>query len=331
MTTDTVPKARSPFCAEYSLEEGESPAGSAPSWQRCLAFELPRPWQPDVPDTPHFPEDVKAAVARAEEAGRDARVQCVSPDSEYSADGHTTVMLFSRPEGPFTAFGREEYLVPTEALGDLAGALLVDREDLGRFARWRRETNGVRDMLVCTHGSRDKCCASMGFPIYEELRQRQAPRSGGRMRVWQVSHLGGHRLAPNLIDMPDGRNWVRIGPDQVDQLVSRNGPVSALAENYRGLTGLDSPFEMVAEGEVLLREGWAVAGRPVSVESVPSSNGHEGAQVRVETSSPDGRPLVYEVAVEVSGTVEYIKCIGREDEGTEEEAQYTVSSVEKVG
>ena len=78
------------------------------------------------------------------------------------------------------------------------------------------------------------------------------------------------------------------------------------------------------------REGWDVAGRPISVEAVPSSNGHEGAEVRVETSSPDGKPVVYEVAVEVSGTVEYIKCIGREDEGTEEEAQYTVARVEKV-
>ncbi len=330
MTTDTATRARSPFCAEYSLEAGESPAGSAPSWQRCLVFELPRPWQPDVPDTPHFPEAVKDAAARAGEAGRDTRLQCVSPDPEYSADGHTTVMLFSRPDGPFTTYEREEYLVPTEALGDLAGALLVDREELGRFARWRRDVNGVRDMLVCTHGSRDKCCASMGFPIYEELRQRQALLLGGRMRVWQVSHLGGHRLAPNLIDMPSGRNWVRVGLKQMESLVLRSSPPSSLAENYRGLTGLDSPYEMVAEGEVLMREGWGITGMPVSVESAASSNGHEGAQVRVETSSRDGTPVVYEVVVEQSGTIEYIKCVGREDEGTEEEPQYSVASVEKV-
>ncbi len=314
----------------YSLEEGERPAGSAPSWKRCLVFELPRPWQSDVPDTPHFPEAVKDAASCAEEAGRDVRLQCVSPDTEYSTEGHTTVMLFSRPDGPFTAFEREEYLVPTEALGELAGALLVDRKDLGRFARWRRETNGVRDMLVCTHGSRDKCCASMGFPVYEELRQRQAPRLGGRMRVWQVSHLGGHRLAPNLIDMPSGRNWVRLRPEQVGPLVFHDRPPSDLEANYRGLVGLDSPFEMVAEGEVLMREGWGFAGRPVAVEAVPSSNGVEGAQVRVETSSADGKPVVYTVGVETSGTVEYIKCVGREDEGVEEEAQYTVTSVEKV-
>ena len=314
----------------YSLEEGERPAGSAPSWKRCLVFELPRPWQSDVPDTPHFPAAVRDAAARAQDAGRDVRVQCVSPDPEYSADGHTAVMLFSRPDGPFTAFEREEYLVPTEGLGDLAAALLVDRKDLGSFARWRRETNGVRDMLVCTHGSRDKCCASMGFPVYEELRQRQAPMLGGRMRVWQVSHLGGHRLAPNLIDMPSGRNWVRLRPEQVGPLVFHERPPSDLEANYRGLVGLDSPYEMVAEGEVLMREGWGIAGRPVAVEAVPSSNGVEGAEVRVETSSADGQPLVYEVKVELSGTVEYIKCVGREDEGVEEEAQYTVARVEKV-
>ena len=43
-----------------------------------------------------------------------------------------------------------------------------------------------------------------------------------------------------------------------------------------------------------------------------------------------GQPLVYAVKVELSGTVEYIKCVGREDEGFEEEAQYTVARVEKV-
>ena len=110
------------------------------------------------------------------------------------------------------------------------------------------------------------------------------------MRVWQVSHLGGHRLAPNLIDLPDGRNWVRLGPEQVGRAgLTADSPPSVLVDNYRGLTGLDSPFEMVAEAEVLMREGWGIAGRPISVEAVRSSNGVEGAEVRVETSSAAGQ------------------------------------------
>ena len=77
------------------------------------------------------------------------------------------------------------------------------------------------------------------------------------------------------------------------------------------------------------RGGASPAG-PSRSRRCPPATATRAPQVRVETSSPDGKPLVYEVAVELSGTVEFIKCVGREDEGTEEEAQYTVARVEKV-
>ncbi len=330
MTSNTERKPSSPLCSAFSLEAGERPAGSAPSWKRLLAFELPRPWQFDVAETPHFPAAVRDALARADDAGVEVRAQCVSPDAEYSAEGRAAVMLFSRPDGPFTTFQREEYLVPTEELGGLVSALLLDRDGLGRFAGFRRDMDGVRDILVCTHGSRDKCCASFGFPVYDELRYRYAPRLRGRLRVWQVSHLGGHRLAPNLIDMPEGRNWVRVGPEQLDALALRSRPPSDLQPYYRGLVGLDSPFEMVAEGVALMREGWGLAGRPLRVEAAPYANGSEGATVRVESSTPSGEPVAYSVTVERSGTVEYIKCLGRESEGVEEEDQYAVKRVAKA-
>ena len=32
-------------------------------------------------------------------------------------------------------------------------------------------TGRVRELFVCNHGSRDRCCATFGFEIYRELRE----------------------------------------------------------------------------------------------------------------------------------------------------------------
>ena len=48
-------------------------------------------------------------------------------------------------------------------------------------------------VLVCTHGSRDRCCGTLGGAIYAKA-HKQAPE-----KVWQASHLGGHRFAPRCL------------------------------------------------------------------------------------------------------------------------------------
>jgi hypothetical protein len=66
--------------------------------------------------------------------------------------------------------------------------------------------------LVCTHGTRDRCCAKWGMPVFEALRQRDPER------VWQSSHLGGHRFAPTFLTLPDGLLWGRFDVAQLDEL-----------------------------------------------------------------------------------------------------------------
>lgn len=58
--------------------------------------------------------------------------------------------------------------------------------------------------LVCTHGSRDACCGSLG------PRLAQALRAAGQSQVWEVSHIGGHRFAPTLWHLPSWRMYGRV-------------------------------------------------------------------------------------------------------------------------
>jgi hypothetical protein len=53
--------------------------------------------------------------------------------------------------------------------------------------------------LVCTHGTRDRCCGTLGFPVYRTLVEKSS------RKVLQVSHLGGHRFAPVVLALPEWR------------------------------------------------------------------------------------------------------------------------------
>ena len=325
MSTTAQRPVKNQLCSIYSSAIGEDPAGSAPSWQRCLVLEFPKPWKGEVMDSAHFPSQVSEALAGAEEAGRPVRLQCITPDPEYTAAGHTRMMLFYRQSTPASTFGKLDYAVPSDRAVELATALIHNTDALRKFDQYREDTDGVRDILVCTHGSRDTCCATFGFPVYQLLRREYGPNMDGRLRVWRSSHLGGHRLAPNLVDLPEGRNWVRPDVSQLDALVHRRGDASELRSLYRGLTRLDTPFEQAAEGAVLMREGWGWTGRHVSTSIIESSD--RQALVRVEATDGD-RPIAYNVTVAVSGTVQTVACLTGKPKDIEE--QYTIERLVSV-
>lgn len=94
--------------------------------------------------------------------------------------------------------------------------LLARHSDAGltQGFNWNRgvvtDVQGARvseKFLVCTHGSRDICCGSLG------PRLAQALRAAGHQEVWEVSHIGGHRFAPTLWHLPSWRFYGRLPLD----------------------------------------------------------------------------------------------------------------------
>ena len=329
MTTTGSTRPKAHLCSAFSAANNEEPGGSAPSWKRCVVIELEEPWESDVARSSHFPPAVSDILSNAERRGAPTRLQCMTPDPEHSVEGHSRVMYFSRPDGPFATFRKEEFVVPVDDVGDLVGGLLEQREGLHRFERYRQDTSQFRDILVCTHGTHDVCCATLGYPVYRLLRNEYARRMADSIRVWRVSHIGGHRFAPNLVDMPEGRNWVRMGHDDLRSLISRDSPVSELRKFYRGWVGLDSPYEQLVEREIFMREGWGWAGRMVTSRLVGTGNDQERAEVRIEfADSNGGGSGAYEATVERTGSVKRVDCPGVEETG--EYPQYTVGRLVKV-
>ena len=319
--------ARFPTCSAASRQAGEDLIASTPLWDQCLVVELAAPWDRDVAQSRRFPTEISRALAQARERWR---LQCVLPDPEYSVPGHAWVMHLRRPEGAFVEYSKRDYLVPIEDLGRVGGALVLGTSDAEHLSPYRRDGSALRDVLVCTHGSRDACCARLGFAVYTRLRRTIGSASNGAGgRVWRVSHTGGHRFAPTLIDLPGGRYWGRLEAHNVDSLLDRTGPISLVEDHYRGWAAPASGFEQVAERAAFVEEGWRWTDYSKGVRLLNLNEEQSTAEVLVEFEAPgSGDGGAYKITVERTGTVPTMACMapGRK----EDSPQYRVTSVARV-
>lgn len=312
------------------------PAGHAGHFEDAVLVETPLPWKRELYEKagalPQEMIDLLALWLDRYRAGQpyNHRPLLIAPDAAYSRAGYRRVIFFSRPSSPFSHFERAEYCVPEAEVGPLVWALYEGRDELPRFAPYLQigaSENGLpRDLLVCTHGTIDAACAKFGYPLYRLLRERHAHDS---LRVWRVSHFGGHVFAPTLLEMPTGHYWAYVGEAQADQIAMRRGEVSTLRGHYRGWAGVASGFAQAAEREAWMREGWAWFGYAKSCR-VTAADTDDAAprwmELCIDFTRPDGVQGCYAARVEVGETIRTRPHTNRPEDHAY--AQYVVSQFE---
>ena len=330
MTVEKETSRESRLCSVVSKAAGDDPGGTASAFDAYLGIELAPPWKSNVVESRHFPRGIFEPLEKLLQAGTVVKATALMPDPEYSHPGHTRILYLTRPAGgPFANYEKREYLLPDGELVPFIEAL-AEPDGLSRFESYRQDTAHVRDILVCTHGARDVCCAKFGYPVYETLRHEYAEPD--KLHVWRTSHIGGHRFAPTLIDFPEGRYWGHLEPqaepEVLENLVRRTGPVSELRSYCRGWAGLTNRCEQIAEREAFAREGWAWTTYLKSGRTLSKSENGEEAEVWIDYASPDREVSgVYEALVEVAGSVVTLASSGTDP--LEEVPQYRVSRLEK--
>ena len=111
---------------------------------------------------------------------------------------------------------------PAELLElDMAAVVAGERPGFGEEA-----TEPV--YLVCTNGRHDRCCATYGRPLALAL-----AASHGDL-VWESSHVGGDRFAGNLVCLPGGHYFGRVGPADADRVVALHRKGTIDLDHYRG-------------------------------------------------------------------------------------------------
>lgn len=296
-------------CSSDTRLSEEHPVGTAATHEQHVFVEVPMPWADAVSDSRHFPKALNAVRERALLAGRSFRVVSVAPDPEYSRDGHARVLSFRRPAGPFVAYLKDDFLVPRQQVAHLVEALIDNGGALDRFAPYRACSDDVRDLFICTHGSHDACCGSLGFPLYEHARRVLAVEFGGRLRVWRTSHFGGHRFAPTVLDFPEGRAWAHVDPDILGRILRHDLPPALIARHYRGWSGAAGPYEQTAEREAFMLTGGSWTSHRIATHTLAIDDSLGIADVRVEFTDPLSRVAgAYDVTVEVAGQVRTASC-----------------------
>jgi hypothetical protein len=323
-----VPAEQGQLCAVVSKNNGEDPIGTAPHFDQLLVLELPPPWPGNVWQAGQTPEGLRELFQHAGEQGLRLVAQAILPNPiDGSRPGWTRLFSFHRPPGPVATYGKEEFIVPNREVTDVVEALLLSPGRVPNFEPYRQDTTHLREILVCTHGNRDVCCGKFGFPMFHALRQIAA--SAARpFRVWRTSHLGGHRFAPTLLDLPEGRCWGHLDLETLEKLALRRGRVLPLRRFYRGWSAL-APHEQVAEREVFMRIGREWLHYLKEIHTLELDETKDYARIWLGYTAPDGQVGgAYEATVEFSHWVSTLLRSG--DPQPTPVKQYRVSRLVKT-
>lgn len=211
-------------CAAVRAALAEPLVASAPeralSW---LLVEHPGPWPSD-----ELPGDLPAEAAAVLDAATEAgiRPQLVRRVAARRRDVSTVVVASCRPESRW---------VERRTLTDLRELTDLDLTALGEGRRPGFGSVAADPLvLVCTHGRRDVCCARLGRPLAVLL---DAQLSG---LVWETTHVGGDRFAPNVVTLPDGSYHGGVTPADVPALAEALIAGQVLLPRLRGRAGMQS-------------------------------------------------------------------------------------------
>jgi len=217
------------FCSREDLASREPLAGTGVRAEAYVFLPVPkRLWaSKEMNDSWASPADL-AAIGAARRAGVVSRLY----NPPKSAGRHPPVYVHAaegRPEPP--------------ALEPLLSALTE---------RWPIERRPGPQLAICTHGTRDRCCAKWGFAAYNTalalFRDGVSP-----FEPLECSHLGGDRYAATGICFPSGSMYAHLDSVDLEGVLAGEADGRIAPEIYRGRV-YDPPLTQIVRAG-LAREG----------------------------------------------------------------------------
>lgn len=291
------------------LSAGEPAYGTAPSATAWVALEQPGPWGRDAARHSHLDVELGSLLAESVAAagGRLALIRKPGAHADDHRLHRRRVLVAScRPGREWLLAG---LVTDAEALRrlDLAALRRGDRDAVARSVPGL-EPDDSAQLLVCTNGRRDVCCAVRGRPVAEAA---AATLPG---QVWETSHTGGHRFAPTAVLLPSGLVLGRLtgsaAATAVASVQSDQFPVELSGPTHdRGRCGLSPPAQ-AAESAVRHRIGAGGLNAlriTERADSVPVT-GRPGALSSWRVEHSDGRSWDVAVTAVVDGPDRPLSC-----------------------
>ncbi len=305
-------------CRQQAIELGLDPVGTAQPLAGLVLVERPLPWPRDVSEDPVLAPAVEAGLR--DEHGP-VRPFAVVPRGAGSGpaiarDGNATVTSYRIPTTTPAPYERRTYCVPEHRVADLTLTLAAG----GAPDEAPVDEATDRELLICTHGSRDRCCGRLGTLLH-----RSASPRWPDVDVRRVSHTGGHRFAPTAILLPSGTAWGHLADDVLDAIINRTVPFVEVISHFRGSMVMPTRAAQVAEAAVAARVGWSLFDGPrqVAVLAEPEPDRPGRFEIHVAGRS-------WAITVEHNGVTQQPVCMSPLDQATKTDPRFAVSTVEQL-
>lgn len=296
-----------PRCAGISKTLDEDLHATASIVRSWLLIEQPGPWGSEALTQSDLPTEVAEALAEQARAHRVRVLLLRRPDRPDRTAGGGRTCFVARSTRHLAWIEHRVVIDPTELV-----SLDFERLQAGEPVGFGAPYEGPL-YLVCTNGRHDPCCAQIGRPVARALVNKKGDS------VWECSHIGGDRFAGNLVCLPHGLYYGRLGPAEGRQVVDAYEDGRVVLEYYRGRAG--DPF-VVQAAECFLRAETGLVGiddlHPTwRRQPVPGT-------FDVGFDAGDGRRFEARVAVGRAPEGRPITCIAR---GVEHPPEYSLVSV----
>jgi hypothetical protein len=280
---------RRAFCAAVSSASDEPLAATASRLDHWILIEYRGGWARDVLGDCLFSDELKAHLRGQLAALERSRLLFVKKPERRAHTGRRVFFGTSKP-------GHERFFeLEVEHQDELIGFDFAEALDADGGSATPVEGPLY---VVCTHGKRDRCCALEGRPLYDALRHET--ETG---RVWQSTHVGGDRFAGNVVVLPHGLYYGRVGPGDTAHVLDATAAGRIDLDRYRGRSAYSFP---VQSAERAVRESEGLVGIGDLTFLVARRQDDDAWQVRFRT--PDGAVHEVDVAVVLAEEPAYLTC-----------------------
>ena len=277
------------FCAEASRQAEEDIIGSGTPYATYVLVECPTPWVFEALDSPAVSQNLRALIQELRQAKVSIRFLLIAPQQRKTTP-QTKLLIYQQERQTFVSgYTRSEWDVEgIEQVADIVkGYLTGERTGEVNYA------SHIQDILICTHGMHDQCCAKYGLPFFRQAIATVSTLNLDRIRVWKTSHFGGHRFAPTAIALPDGRYYGVLNEASFRAILTRTGDIQTLRPVYRGWGILPTTLQ-VLERELMLRYGWDWFNYKITHTILKQSENRDWIHVELAFEQPDGNVYTYQ-------------------------------------
>jgi hypothetical protein len=212
-------------CADAARIRTDPLAGSAPPARRWLLLEHPGPWRIDAIAGSGIDPGVLSTLVK--KAGPATRILLIRRPGRIDRRAARRWILTGLDTATVTGGWQDDQdlLAAADALISASATPLEPPEPV---------------ILVCAHGVHDVCCALRGRPVALELASRWP------QHVWECSHIGGDRFAPNVVMLPDGFYYGNLDPASALDTVEAHLAGTVLPDRLRGMARYVPPVQAAA-------------------------------------------------------------------------------------